>query len=282
MDAWIAKDDARPRSSSGVGFSSLMGCRRRVFYDLEHAEKINPNVLRLPSLMGTAIHGDVESLRLPGATEVEVEAEGLIGHVDRYNDGTVTDWKTTKLKSLAWIRQHGPSMQQQAQVHTYGLAILQLGEPVVQVRLVYIPRDGTEEDIYVWEAPLDVDLARQALAWLEEIKRAADNDMIPMPEKHASFCVSYCPFYGPGQCEGLENPGADDPESMMDDPWRAGEIREAAESLLSASGAVDGAMERRDAARAALEGVAGRFGPFLISQRRTSSGSYYPVVKRIK
>lgn len=276
MDAWLAVDDARPRSSQGNGFSSLGGCARRAYYEEVGAEKTNDSsTYRLGALIGTAVHTQIEALALPGETEIEVDAGGLKGHVDRFHDGIVTDWKTSKLKSIEWMKRNGPSRQYQWQVQAYGLALLRTGQDVQRVRLVFLPKDGNEGDIYVWESPLDTEVGQQALDWLNEIKFAAERGMIPLPEKPPSFCQFYCPFFGE-QCRGLTEVSESMPDG--DDPW----FEEAARAMLTASKTLARTRVLKDQAQSVLEGVVGRFGRFLVTERRSSSGSYYPFVKEIK
>ncbi len=57
--------------------------------------------------------------------EQTVEHNGMEAHVDLYipGSGDVVDWKTVKVKNLAYF----PSQQQRWQVHTYGYLIEQSG-----------------------------------------------------------------------------------------------------------------------------------------------------------
>ena len=104
-----------------IGPSEIGGCRRKVWYKLHNQQSTNPSTLRLASFMGTAIHHAIENALKSQdpfgdsyEMEVEVEHEGLTGHVDLYipSRGEIVDWKTTKLRNLAYF----PSQQQRWQV----------------------------------------------------------------------------------------------------------------------------------------------------------------------
>ena len=272
VDALIAADDARPRSQQvGPGFSSLGGCSRRVWHEIRGDAKCNPNVKRLPAILGTAIHEYIEDLSMLGLREVKVRTPGgLPGTADRIHDGVLSDWKTTKLKSLEWVRVHGPSTQQVWQVMTYAYAwnstrsiadFLAGGDGVHTVRLIYIPRDGTEDDIYVWEAPYDERIALEALDWLEEILEQADAGHRPPPEKDPAFCADWCPFYGE-LCKGIVSAkGADAQEIGTDDPW----LEDAAAAYYQAVKDEKAAAARKAAALDALSGASGRVGAYRVS-----------------
>jgi hypothetical protein len=156
--------------------------------------------------MGTAIHGALHTGILAHdpfneewLTEVEVTRDGLMGHVDAFHipTGEVVDWKTSVKKNLArgW-----PADAQRWQVHTYGWLLSGAGHDVRTVTLVGIPRDGDERALAVHSEPYDPAVALEALAWLGEVRALTE---APAPEKHASFCNLYCPFFGPN-CGGVQ------------------------------------------------------------------------------
>ena len=98
-----------------IGPSEIGGCRRKVWFKLNGVEGDNPT-LKLASIMGTAIHNHIEeSFRRHDPfqeiylTEIEVESDGLMGHVDLYDkeNKEVADWKTTKKRNLSSF----PSLQ---------------------------------------------------------------------------------------------------------------------------------------------------------------------------
>lgn len=177
-----------------VGPSEIGGCRRKVWHRLQGTAPLNPT-LGMAAFMGTAIHEKIER-RLSVLDndrfmiEVEVEFDGLKGHVDLYDTVAreVIDWKTITLKKKRWF----PSEQQWTQVHVYGLLLSENGYPVDTVTLVGIPRDGNERDVVVKSQEWRRDVAEGALEWLADVR---GREVAPEPEKPVSFCEDYCQFW---------------------------------------------------------------------------------------
>ena len=199
VTALHSSDKARPRSrQTQIGPSALGGCRRQVWHALQGSPTSNPDTKRLAAVMGTAIHDAIESafrtLDPWGERymlEVEVEHDGLKGHVDLYDrqERAIVDWKTTKLKSLRYF----PDESQWWQVHTYGALMTANGYPVDTVSLVAIARDGDEGDVVEVTQPFDPAVAEKALEWLKGVEGA---DAPPAPERPRKvFCGPYCRFY---------------------------------------------------------------------------------------
>ena len=185
-----------------VGPSEIGGCRRRVWHRIREDEETN-ETLRLASWMGTAIHAAIEKrLRVQDPfqerylIEVEVEADGLMGHVDCYDksEREVMDWKTTTKKNLSKF----PTDQQRTQVQLYGYLLTCNGYEVEKVTLVAIARDGSELDIRQHTEPYDEAIALAGLDWLHDVRHMTEP---PAPEKHKRFCMDYCGFFG-SACEG--------------------------------------------------------------------------------
>ena len=201
------KEGKRSRSlQTQIGPSELGGCRRKVWYKLNSQPETNDNELKLAAIMGTAIHDSIEKAFADNKEvllEQTVEHNGMKAHVDLYIPGTgdVVDWKTVKLKNLAYF----PSQQQRWQIHTYGYLIEQSGlGKVHNVHLVAIPRDGDERDVKVYSEKYDTSIALEALSWLEAIKVS---EIAPDPEKDESYCKFYCKYYdasGDLGCAGLK------------------------------------------------------------------------------
>lgn len=273
MEAWKAQDDARPRSrQKTLGMSSLGGCARRAYHELRGDAPTN-ETKRLGSLLGTAFHAAVEGVGLPGETEIFVQHGELTGHVDRFHDGVVRDWKFTKRSSIEWIKKNGPSQQYRWQIQMYAHALCAQGDKVDGCWIVFIPRDGDEDDCYVWEEDYDPSVAEEALAWLLMVEEAQARNEPPEPEKAIPFCRDYCPFYG--LCPGAHNAKRDaDP---IDDEW----LESAARSYWTAGNNVKQLATYKEQAAGALEGVTGRYGDYLVTQRNTRYGSSYPYVEYI-
>lgn len=250
-----SKGSARSKQSA-VGPSEIGGCRRRVWYRLNNQTATN-ETLQLASTMGTAIHKHIEEairkfdpMNETYVLESEWEAEGLRGHVDLYNkvNYEVVDWKTTTKKNLAYF----PSKQQRWQVHLYGWLLEMNGLQVNTVTLVAIPRDGDERDIVFHSEPWNLQIAREALTWFDEIKKMAE---APAPEKEASFCELYCQFYdasGTKGCVGRpKDEGAELP--LIEDD----EFNTAARDYFETSYAIKELEKRLEQIKTSLEGTSG-------------------------
>ena len=194
VSALIKADNARSRSQqTAIGVSQLGGCSRQVYFKLNGAPGTNKG-LRLASIMGTAIHSAIElALADSGAMlETRVEVDGLPpATIDYYDPATktVVDWKTIKLSGVPYFL----SKQKRWQIQTYAYLLTLKGYEVDTVKLIGIPRDGTENDIIEHSEPYDEAVALEALAWLENIKAMP---FAPAPEMSGKFCSDYCPFYG--------------------------------------------------------------------------------------
>jgi hypothetical protein len=196
MKALTSYDNNRARSQQvEIGVSQIGGCRTQVWLQLQDAERTN-DTLKLPALMGTAIHKMIEEALSADWNEYEMEREveydGLKGHIDLYvpSIGAVVDWKTTKLKNLDYF----PSKQQRWQVHLYAFLLSKNGETPKTVTLVGIPRDGDERHIKIHTENYDEQMAMDALLWLADVKERTES---PAPERHAAqFCQHYCPYFG--------------------------------------------------------------------------------------
>ena len=206
-----AFDGQRDRSLQvEIGPSSLGGCRRRVWHELQRSPKINETE-KLAAILGTFIHNGVEkAIKREDPfgdnfmIEVEVEHDGIKGHADLFikDLGLVVDWKTDTKKN---DRYRG-GLQHKYQIHTYGWLLEKNGYKVNEVALVYIPRDGSMADIKVHREPYDPEMAKAGLAWLQEIKDIIANDgPAPAPEKYAAFCSKYCPFFDQTGVEGCQS-----------------------------------------------------------------------------
>ena len=199
-----AYDKQRDRSQQvEVGPSSIGGCRRQVWHELKQTPTTNHNTESLAAILGTFIHAGIEkAIRRDDPfgdnflIEVEVEHEGLKGHVDLFmkDKGLVVDWKTTKVKSLRYF----PSQQQRWQVQIYGYLLEKAGHKVNHVALVAIPRDGEMGDIRAHVEPYDPPTAEAGIDWLNQIKSLiANNEPAPEPSESLFFCSRYCSYYDP-------------------------------------------------------------------------------------
>lgn len=199
VKALISADDSRSRSQqTAIGVSQLGGCRRQVWFQLNNQPKTNAG-LRLASIMGTSIHTAIEASLTDSGMLLEhrVEIDGYPpATIDCFDPatGTVTDFKTTTKKNLRYF----PKQQQKWQVSVYGYLMALSGYEVNTVKLIAIPRDGTEQDIVEWSEPYDPAVAEEALAWLKDVESMPFE---PQPEMSGKFCSDYCNYYG-SACRG--------------------------------------------------------------------------------
>ena len=250
ITAMKSQDSQRERSlQEEIGVSQLGGCRTQVWLQIKGAPKGN-ETLRLPSMMGTAIHTMIENALSAYSfgtyqLEQEVEFGGLKGHIDWYipEAGAVIDWKTTKLKNLEYF----PSTQQRWQVQTYGYLLAKNGRKVETVSLVAIARDGDERNVVVHTEPYDESIALQAIAWLEDVKSRTEK---PDAEENAEiFCRHYCPYFGVS-CEGKTFFKSGD---LISDPVAIS----AASDYVEISNEIKVLEARKESAKTALENVDG-------------------------
>lgn len=204
----ILGGESKRSAQKQIGPSQIGGCQRKAWSQINNMPKTNPDTLRLAAWMGTAIHKaiehrftDVDPFMQRYLREVEVEYDGLMGHVDCYDkvDQEVIDWKTTTKRYLSGF----PSDQQIMQVQLYGWLLSANGYPVQTVTLVGIARDGNETHVVQKSLPYDPAVAATGIAWLRETEQMTEP---PEPGKHVRFCKDYCSYYDPTGdvgCPGL-------------------------------------------------------------------------------
>jgi hypothetical protein len=245
--------DRKRSQQTQVGVSQIGGCRRQVWHQLQNTPKEN-DTLKLPALMGTAIHKMIETAFAQTIEqewadywlEEELEYDGIKGHVDMYipEIGAVIDWKTTKLRNLDYF----PSKQQRWQVQLYGWLIKHAGasDPKT-VTLVAIPRDGDERNIKIHTEEYNEDIALEAIAWYREVQSF---DIAPEPERYAAqFCQHYCPYFGQacgGKGKAQEVATINDSEKI-----------EAAKKYVEVSSQIKELENEKDAIKAFLENTEG-------------------------
>lgn len=192
-----------PRSlQAAIGFSELgHACDRRLAYRASAAPVVHrPDPLA--ALCGTGLHRELADgfARLDehvGRFLIEQRCtyRGIPGTVDLYDRRlkTVVDWKTSTVRNIARIRREGPSQAQRIQIHGYGAALSEAGYDVAHVALVWLPRDGSLEDMFVHREPYDqavIDDAIDRLAALEGTPPAQTTTAV-------SPLCKWCPFYDP-------------------------------------------------------------------------------------
>jgi hypothetical protein len=253
MKALTTYDNNRERSQQKqIGVSQIGGCRKQVWLQIQNTPKTN-ETLKLPALMGTAIHKMIEEALVKDNAanwgeywlEEEVEYDGLKGHIDLYipSVGAVVDWKTTKLKNLTYF----PNTQQRTQVQLYAYLLSKNGHSPKTVTLVAIPRDGDERNIKLHTEEYNEAIALEGLKWLREVQNM---DIAPAPEKYAAqFCKFYCSYYGES-CGGKGKEVAT--ETISDD-----QIISVAETYMQCVSDINKLEKVKEELKSALENVNG-------------------------
>lgn len=232
---------AAPRSlQKRLGPSEAgMTCQRRLALKLSGAPILNTGSDRWAATVGTATHvwlagalvADNEARIAAGGTarwlvEQQVTIRpGLTGSCDAYDLQThsVIDWKTTSVTNLREYRAAGhPGQQYRVQAHLYGMGWANVGLPVEDVCVVFLPRSGILRDSYAWSEPYDPAVAQNALDQLDSIvalletpdedARGASMRALPRDTSLCKFCDYFTlepeisPLVG---CRGLlEDPDA--------------------------------------------------------------------------
>lgn len=258
VQALIAHDDSRPRSQqAAIGVSSLGDCRRKVWHMIQGDKSSNTDVLRLPAILGTAIHSMIETALAGGYPDRKPEDQPMLEHrieieglppatIDYYDPltGTVIDWKTITLKGVDYF----VTQQKRYQVQVYGYLLTQAGFKVNTVKLIGIPRDGTERDVIEHEEPFDHNIALEALAWLEDVRNTTE---APNPERDpVTFCRKYCQFYG-DLCAGKGK------DLATGNPITDDTVTKAAKRYLEITALEKQLTAEKDAVKLALEGSNG-------------------------
>ena len=255
LTALKAGDAKRARSTQvQIGPSEVGGCRRKVWYRLNDQPETNDGELKLASIMGTAIHAEIERALADNPDvliETEVEYNGMKAHIDCFVPGTgdVIDWKTSKVRNLSYF----PTNQQRWQVQLYGYLLAKNGYAVNRVSLVAIARDGDERDVKVHTEDYNESIALEALGWLAAVKEAKE---APAPEKDASYCQFYCKFYdasGQMGCVGLKKERIPVSDVIIADV----DIDKNALLYLQLAGKIKELETQQDSLKASFEGVMG-------------------------
>lgn len=205
-----------PRSQQKTIGPSEIGneCDRRLAYRIAGVPRVNWSD-PWPAVVGTAVHNWLEVAvnrfqRENGnhgwVTEVTVEPDPLVrGRSDLFHvpTGTVVDYKTTGTDTMRKLRKGTPpSPGYITQIQLYGLGHERAGRAVHNVCLVYYPRSGWLDDVFVWYAEYDPSIAHAALKRLYGIGfQILDLDIPNHPERFSEItatvgdgCV-WCPMF---------------------------------------------------------------------------------------
>lgn len=215
-------------------------CARRIAYKLLGTPE-RPQPPNWPATIGTAGHAwlegvfDLDNLKraeaMGGQERWYVEERVTVGYVpglgfvsgscDLYDrvTCTVVDWKFVGPTALKKYRAHGASTQYRCQAHLYGQGWVNKGLPVAQVKIVFLPRNGSLEEAYVWGEDFRPDIAKSTLDRLGQIVAVVSEsgpDALVRLNTADAFC-GHCPFFRANSTDPREGcPG--DPASPVYNP----------------------------------------------------------------
>lgn len=162
----------------------------------------------LAALVGTGVHLVMAECfrRLAGRTgryliEHRVTYRGVTGSVDLYDrhHRMAVDWKSTTKAKIRRVRRDGPPFRYLVQAHTYAAGLIDAGEPVEYVAIVYVPVDGTLDDVHVIVRPFDRAITDRAIDRYEAIARdAAERGPAALPARTSALC-GWCPWLRPNR-----------------------------------------------------------------------------------
>ena len=215
--------NGQPRSMQTRIGPSEMGvpCDRRIGYKMAGTpETNNQGGVPWKPAVGTAVHlmiadfiaaheiarFDTEDVTPRWHVEERVNVGNIngveiAGSCDLFDahTGLVVDWKTTSWNQIREkYRPHGPGEQYEVQAMLYGLGWENAGFPVRNVMLVFLVRDGSFDQRYVWSAPYDPARAKAALERVRNISNAITglgaNLAIPLLDTAPAYC-RFCPYF---------------------------------------------------------------------------------------
>lgn len=199
-------------------------CMRKMAFGIMETPTVNPQFDPLPSIIGTAMHTWLESAavhanmvagRTRWLTETRLTvAPGLTGSCDLFDldTETVIDWKVIGSTRFAKYRKD-PGPLYRTQVHLYGRGFENMGQPVKQVAIAFVPRGATLGSMHIWRADYDPAIADEALerritvlAMLNDLDIENHPERLGWIEKSPHDCI-WCNWWrakpqGPMECEG--------------------------------------------------------------------------------
>jgi hypothetical protein len=200
----IDSDLARPRTlQREVGPSNLgEECERQLGYMSVEASRVNFSD-PLKANIGTAFHALLAEILSHRGERYLVEAKvayrGISGSVDLFDRyyGRVIDFKTTGLSKVKARRRTGAPKGHLIQGNMYGAGLTEMGESVRSITMLYIPTDGTLDDVFASTTPFDIGMADAAIDRLADIERKA-REVGPesLTAKPSALC-GWCSFHAP-------------------------------------------------------------------------------------
>lgn len=280
--AFVEESAARQRSPYHMGLSALGGCTRAMAHQAAGttpSDGVVSDEGRAANLGTWQHNGLLPRLanQIAGArSEVEVllRAEGLRirGHIDLPAPDLVVDLKTVGEYRLQLIRRNGAVLSHLIQVAAYGVALLQAGQHISWLSLVYMDRaNGEIEKVTV---PFTNRLAIMAINRVAEVRRHADN-----PDEAPRVDAGGGRLYGPGfgfqcnQCPWLRRCWGQDarPGKRLDRQYDRPEVERLLLEYDQTRARESEARRRKDEILGLLQGVShGEYGAVKYGRGRES------------
>lgn len=227
LEAMVIEDVKRaaansPRSRQTAPGPSELGtpCLRRLAYKILDSvrplDRPNEDIDPWAATVGTSVHGwmaqtyEQRNIDL-GRDRYLIEHRislpyDIKGSCDLYDrdTGRVVDWKVTSLENIRKYRKNGPGDSYRAQSHLYALGLQLAGEQPADVAVVFLPRGGRIDGLYIWTEPYNPGLAVKTLQRYDRTRLALmEIDPEAFPDRWALFPTAdaycaYCPMFLPG------------------------------------------------------------------------------------
>lgn len=209
---WTGAINSERSLQREVGMSEIGNdCDRELAYKIAAIPAVNFGADPLPSIFGTGFHLDMEKVfsKLDPRRwliETRVTYRGVPGTADLYDRRRklLIDWKTTSKSKINRLRKDGPPQRARVQIQMYGQAMRATGEDVQRLALVYVPRDGSLDDLWVWSTVPDPAIADEAVDRYLGIASKVlgkDTDSVASVPATPGLLCGYCDHFSSGSTD---------------------------------------------------------------------------------
>ena len=198
-----------PRSQQkAIGMSEVGGeCDREIAYKISGTTPSRFDDDPMVTIVGTGIHlvladmfRRIDNGRGRWLIEHPVEYMGIPGSADAYDrrKRLLIDWKSTAKSKIRRIAKDGPPQRYIVQSQLYAQALRAIGEDPQRIAIVYLARDGSLDDLFVWPMAVDKDIADAGVARLNNIKKALEVKNAGSIAATPSNLCGWCDYCQPG------------------------------------------------------------------------------------
>ena len=181
-------------------------------------------------------------LELPGTADIVLTEDGLL------------DVKTKD--GLGVVRRSGLTLQQKFQLVLYAAALIAEGTLTedAMIGCAFIDRSGREPDPFVFGFKWSRALLDEAIAWIDDVIYAIEQDEVAEKDPPRTWCFECCPYAS--DCRG----GDTDVEGVIVDP----EVVEAARVYRESLDIIKAAEKDKKSAVSVLQHVTGSTGEYTV------------------